>query len=125
MKTKILIPLLMSISGCASITQGTTQTLMFNLEPKEVRCVLSRDGDGQIGVITQSQNTISVSKDKDDIWVKCVADGYKPSSLKISSSASGAAIGGAVLIDFGITDLATGAFWKYPDQHNISLELAK
>ncbi len=113
------------VSGCASITQGTSQTLMFNIEPKEARCVLTRDGDGQIGVVTQSQNTVSVSKDKDDILVRCAADGYKPQTLKISSSASGAAIGGAFLLDLGITDLATGAFWKYPDQHSVSLESDK
>jgi hypothetical protein len=28
--------LVLTISGCASITQGTSQTLTFNLEPKEI-----------------------------------------------------------------------------------------
>lgn len=113
------------VSGCATITQGTSQTLMFNIEPKEARCILTRDGDGQIGVVTQSQNTISISKDKDDILVRCAADGYKPQTMKIASSASGAAVGGAILLDLGITDLATGAFWKYPEQHSVSLEAEK
>jgi hypothetical protein len=110
------------ITGCASITQGTNQTLIFNIEPKEARCIVTRDGDGQLGLVSQSQNTLQVSKDKDDILVSCKADGYKPFSLKIVSSASGAGVAGAVFIDLGIVDFATGAMWKYPDQHNISLE---
>ena len=109
-------------SGCASITQGTSQVLMFNIEPKEARCVVTRVDDGQIGVVTQSQNTLQVSKDKDDIIVNCRAEGYKPYTLKIASSASGAGVSGAIFIDLGIVDFMTGAMWKYPEQHNISLE---
>lgn len=109
-------------SGCASITQGTSQVLMFNIEPKEARCIVTRVDDGQIGVVTQSQNTLQVSKDKDDIIVNCRAEGYKPYTTKIASSASGAGVAGAVFIDLGIVDFATGAMWKYPEQHNISLE---
>ncbi len=123
---KKLLPLLampiLLLSGCASITQGTSQTLIFNIEPKEARCVVTRDGDGQLGVVTQSQNTLQVSKDKDDILVNCRADGFKPFALKIASSASGAGVAGAVFIDLGIVDLMTGAMWKYPEQHNIFLE---
>ncbi len=110
------------LTGCASITQGTSQTLIFNIEPKEARCVVTRDGDGQLGVLSQSQNTLQVSKDKDDIVVNCKAEGYKPFATKIASSATGAGVAGAVFIDLGVVDLATGAMWKYPEQHNISLE---
>ena len=95
---------------------------MFNIEPKEARCVVTRVDDGQIGVVTQSQNTLQVSKDKDDIIVNCRAEGYKPYTLKIASSASGAGVSGAIFIDLGIVDFMTGAMWKYPEQHNISLE---
>lgn len=110
------------LTGCASITQGTSQTLIFNIEPKEARCIVTRDGDGQIGVVSPSQNTLQVSKDKDDIIVSCRAEGYKSFALKIASSASGAGIGGGIFLDLGIVDLATGAMWKYPELHNISLE---
>jgi uncharacterized protein YceK len=122
-KVLLTVPACLAVlSGCASITQGTSQTLMFNIEPKEARCVVTRVDDGQIGVVSYSQNTLVVSKDKDDIVVSCKADKHKPYTLKIASAASGAAVGGAFLLDLGITDLATGAFWKYPENHNISLE---
>jgi hypothetical protein len=109
------------INGCASITQGTSQTLTFNLEPKEITCQATRDGDGSLGSITNQNPTLNVSKDKDDIIVSCKADGYKPKVVKIASSATTAGVTG-VLIDFGITDMVTGAMYKYPDTHNVALE---
>ena len=110
------------LSGCASITQGTSQVIIFNIEPKDTRCVLTRVDDGQIGIVTPSQNTVTVSKDKDDIVVQCKAEGYKSYTTRIVSAASGAGVTGAIFIDLGITDMITGAMWKYPDQHNINLE---
>jgi len=109
------------LTGCASITQGTSQVLTFNLEPKEIICQATRDGDGTLGSITYQNPTLNVSKDKDDIIVSCKANGYKPKTLKITSSATTAGVTG-VLIDFGITDMITGAMYKYPDSHNIALE---
>ena len=113
--------LLFLITGCASITQGTSQVLTFNLEPKEILCQATRDGDGTIGSVTYQNSSLNVSKDKDDIIVSCKADGYKPKTIKIASSATTAGVTG-VLIDFGITDMVTGAMYKYPDSHNIALE---
>lgn len=114
--------LLSGVSGCASITQGTSQALVFNIEPKEARCVATRIDDGQIGVLTQEQNVLVVSKDKDDIVVQCNADNYKPKALIIKSKASDAGIAGAIFIDLGITDMITGAMWQYPQEHSVSLE---
>ena len=76
MKKVLSVVVLTSVlSGCASITQGTTQTIVFNIEPKDTRCVAVRDGEGEIGAVSQSVNTLTVSKDKDDIIVKCTALG--------------------------------------------------
>jgi hypothetical protein len=119
---KLLFALyLVILTGCASITQGTSQVLTFNLEPKGIICQATRDGDGTLGSITYQNPTLNVSKDKDDIIVSCKSDGYKPKTIKIASSATTAGVTG-VLIDFGITDMVTGAMYKYPDSHNIALE---
>lgn len=124
MKSIATIGLIATLAGCASITKGTQQTLIFNLEPEQTRCVLSRDGDGEIGSLTFKNNTITVSKDKDDIIVKCNADGYQQKVLRLSSSAETAGVVG-VAIDLGITDMITGAMWSYPNQTNIALEKTK
>ena len=108
--------------GCASITEGTSQTLTFNIEPEDARCVVTREGDGELGVVTRVENTLTVKKGKKDLVLSCTADKYKPLTVNIASSASGKAMTGAVLLDFGLTDMATGAYWKYPDTNDIKLE---
>lgn len=110
------------LSGCASITQGTSQTIIFNLEPKETTCVATRDGDGQIGSVTTSNNTLTVSKDKDDIIVTCKAPQHKPKTVRLVSSTQAAGVVGGIFLDLGITDMITGAMWKYPESTNIALE---
>jgi len=110
------------LNGCASLTQGTSQTIIFNLNPSEARCTVSRTGDGELGSITGSQNTISVQKDKDDIIIVCNAPGYKTKSQHLVSSVSGAGIASVAFIDLGITDMITGAMYKYPDTVTISME---
>ncbi|MDT7523117.1 hypothetical protein RAE21_11940 [Rhodoferax sp. TBRC 17198] len=65
MKISIIFAACLIISGCASITKGTSQTLVFNLDPDSARCVLTRDGDGEIGSISAKNNTVTVGKDKE------------------------------------------------------------
>lgn len=118
----ILITLVFGLQGCASITQGTSQTILFNLEPREATCVATRDGDGQLGSITVSNNSLSVSKDKDDIVVTCRAPGHKQASVRLTSSTQAAGVVGGIFLDLGVVDMMTGAMWKYPESTNISLE---
>lgn len=109
------------LTGCATITQGTQQIIVFKLEPKDTKCDVNRVGDGKLGSISSSLNTIQVGKDKDDIVVTCTAPGYKQQVTKVVSGATGAGVTG-VLIDFGITDMITGAMYRYPEEVSIVLE---
>lgn len=111
-----------SLVGCASITKGTSQTIIFNIEPKGTTCVATRDGDGEIGSISSSNNTLKVSKDKDDIVVKCSAPGYKQKVTRVVSKTQTAGVVGGAFIDLGITDMMTGAMWAYPNDVSIVLE---
>jgi hypothetical protein len=111
-----------ALTECASITQGTSQTIIFNLEPKDINCVATRDGDGQIGSITTTNNTLTVSKDKDDIVVSCKAPQHKPKTVRLVSSTQAAGVVGGIFLDLGITDMITGAMWKYQESMTIALE---
>ena len=77
MKNFSIISCCFFLASCASITKGTSQTIVFNIEPKDSTCQVTRDGDGEIGSISSSNNMLKVSKDKDDIIIKCLASGYK------------------------------------------------
>lgn len=117
--------ILVSLTGCATITQGTQQAISFKLEPKDTICEVSRVGDGKLGRISSTSSTLYVGKDKDDILVVCNAPGYEQSTTKVVSGATGAGVTG-VLLDFGITDMITGAMYRYPEDVTISLSpLAK
>ena len=107
-------------SGCATITQGTQQAISFKLEPKDTICEVSRVGDGKLGRVSSSSSTIFVGKDKDDIIIVCNAAGYEQSTTKVVSGATGAGVTG-VLLDFGITDMITGAMYRYPEEVTIAL----
>jgi hypothetical protein len=121
-KKIILLMAAVSLVGCASITKGTSQTIIFNIEPKGTTCVATRDGDGEIGSISSSNNTLKVSKDKDDIVVKCSAPGYKQKVTRVVSKTQTAGVVGGAFIDLGITDMMTGAMWAYPNDVSIVLE---
>ncbi len=122
LKTLLIITLSLGLANCASITQGTTQSLIFDLDPSTTRCSLTREGDGEIGSISSKNNTLSVGKDKDDIVVKCNAPGYKQKTMRLVSSVSSAAVIGGLFLDLGITDMITGAAYQYPAQTSIALD---
>ena len=122
LKTFTIITLSLGLANCASITQGTTQSLIFDLDPSTTRCSLTREGDGEIGSISSKNNTLSVGKDKDDIVVKCNAPGYRQKTMRLVSSVSSAAVVGGIFIDLGITDMITGAAYQYPSLTSIALE---
>ena len=109
------------LAGCASITQGTSQVLAFKIEPKEATCILTRVGDGELGSVSASSNTIQVGKDRDDIVIQCKAPGYQNKTTRLVSGATTAGVTG-VLLDFGITDMITGAMYAYPTDVTIVMD---
>ena len=118
--TVVSFGILVILSGCATVTQGTQQAISFKLEPKDTICESSRVGDGKLGRVSSSSSTLFVGKDKDDIIVVCNAVGYEQSTTKVVSGATGAGVTG-VLLDFGITDMITGAMYRYPEEVTIAL----
>lgn len=110
-----------ALAGCASITDGTTQTLIIPVQPKEARCSVVRN-DVELGVITGTSGTITVSKGSRDIIVNCAAPGYLNKSSRLVSSTQTEGMMSVLFLDFGITDMVTGAMWKYPASTSIVLE---
>jgi hypothetical protein len=110
-----------TLTGCASITDGTTQTVVFHLTPTEARCTVSREGT-QLGSVTGKQNTITISKGAKDVIVTCAAKGYEDSTQRLISKTQTSGVVGGFFLDLGITDMVTGAMWKYPNDISIVLE---
>ncbi|HEY1058796.1 MAG TPA: hypothetical protein VGE55_08705 [Limnobacter sp.] len=120
LRSTLIALLLLASASCATITQGTQQTLIFKMDPDSTVCSLSRVGDGELGTVSKQKNTIVVSKDKDDIIALCTAPGHEAQTIKVVSHATSAGLAGSIL-DLGITDLATGAMFVYPDEVRVNL----
>ena len=72
----VIIVIISSLYGCASIVEGTDQTLIVDLSPKEAACDVKRKGVS-VATISGSNRSLNVSKSKDDLLFTCNAPGYK------------------------------------------------
>lgn len=112
------------ISGCASITQGTTQVISFSIEPSDAKCAIINKEGATLGTVSGKSNLLQVSKGAGDLVANCTAEGHENKTTRIVSSTQTAGVLG-VAIDFGITDMLTGAMWKYPDHVSIVMDKKK
>ncbi len=121
---KVLLTLTSSIfllSGCASITQGTSQVISFSIDPNDAKCAVVNKDNATLGTVSGKANLLQVSKGSGDLIANCSAEGYEKKTTRIVSSTQTAGVIG-VAIDFGITDMLTGALWKYPDHISIVMD---
>ena len=109
------------LSGCASITQGTTQVISFSIDPQEAKCAIVNKDNATLGTVSGKANLLQVSKGAGDLIANCTAEGYERKTTRIISSTQPAGVLG-VAIDLGIVDMLTGAMWKYPDHVSISMD---
>lgn len=94
------------LTGCATITNGTEQSITFDPPPDRV-CAVTRV-DGVLGSVQTAAPTLVVTRTKHPITLDCgdTQTVYEP---KINA-AGYTSIG---FIDFGLVDFATGALWEY------------
>jgi hypothetical protein len=117
----VLISSTLVLSGCASITQGTTQVISFSIDPQEAKCSVVNKDNAILGSVSGKSNLLQVSRGASDLIINCIADGYDQKTTRIVSSTQTAGVLG-VAIDLGITDMLTGAMWKYPDHVSIVMD---
>ena len=115
------------LGACSSIVQGTDQEIAVNTNPSGASCVLEREG-AQIGEVSSTPGSVTVSKTKHNITIVCDRDGYQTatyindSGWETGSGAAGIALD--VILTFGISsaiDSATGADNKYESPVNITM----
>ena len=113
--------ILLLVPGCASIVEGTTETIAITTPPAEgARCVLT-SSEGVYYVTTPGN--AAVHKTKHDLDVICKKDGYQESDAKIQSHFNGATAGNILaggIIGIGV-DAATGADYNYPTEAAIPM----
>ena len=116
------LALLLLTTACASITQGTTQTVSVQTEPPGALCNVSRNGE-TLGIINPTPGSLTVSKSSSALNVRCERPGYQTGLTTVPSSLNAMTAGNIILggvVGLGI-DAATGAMNQYPP--NVSLAL--
>ena len=108
------------LAGCVSLTQGNEQVITFHLEPRETECVVSRNGV-DISALNYDYNELRVSKSKSDLTILCEAPGYQRQTIRLRSETQAGGVIGGLFTDYGLTDMATGAMWRYGDEAAIRL----
>jgi hypothetical protein len=106
--------------GCASLIQGVNQNIKFEMDPPETQCILYDESGLLVAVRIFNADEVRVSKGSADLLAHCSAQGYQDLKIQIRSTVQPIGMIG-ILIDFGITDMLTGAMWAYPDKVFISL----
>jgi hypothetical protein len=124
LKKLTLVLLLSVLVSCASITQGTNQVISFSIDPIDAKCNVVNKDNATIGTVSGKSNLLQVSKGAGDLIASCSADNYEPKTTRIASTTQTAGVLG-IAIDFGITDMLTGAMWKYPDHVAIVMDKKK
>lgn len=108
MKNIILLAAIAALSGCSTMTNGTTQ--LFEIDPRGQSCTIYKDGKK---IAESNTKMIEISRSHATVKIEC------PESIKeFKPAPTKEAIFGAVWLDFGIIDSITGAFWEYVEVEN-------
>jgi len=111
-----------TLSGCASITQGTDQQVAITTTPAGARCELSRAGS-IVAVADPTPEIVTIDKSRKDITVACSKSGYDTTSGILGSDIAGMTFGNLLaggVIGFAV-DAGTGAMSKYDNQITVPL----
>lgn len=114
---------LLLLCGCATITQGSDQSLTVMTHPSGAECELRREGS-IIGVVNPTPGTVQIDKDKDTITVSCELDGYERGVGTVESDFEGMTAGNLLfggIIGVGV-DAASGAMHEYPSTFTLILQ---
>jgi hypothetical protein len=120
----LLSLVILPLAGCASIVEGTTETVAVTTLPADgAKCVLT-SSEGTYYVTTPGN--AQVHKTKNDLAVECDKDGFAHASLKVPAKFGAATLGNVLaggIIGVGV-DAATGANYSYPTAISVPMTAA-
>lgn len=111
------------ISGCATITKGTQQTITIATDPDGATCNLTRDAK-PLAVVNPTPGSIPIEKAMGSISILCKKPGYLDADGALASEFQAWTFGNIILGGLiGVAvDAASGAMHEYPAMVTITLE---
>ena len=110
------------VSACATITQGSAQTVRLTTDPPGASCTLSRNGE-VLTTVRATPATLSVFKQKGRLQLVCRKPGYFDHSMEEGSDFEDMTLGNII---FGglvgvFVDAGSGAMYEYPSAIHVTL----
>ncbi|PJK28922.1 hypothetical protein [Minwuia thermotolerans] len=113
----VVIGILLLTGACASIVEGSSQTVTVTTDPSGAICELTRDGE-VVGVVNPTPGSLVLGKSKDNVSVICEKEGYQNAAGSLPSEFKGMTFGNIIfggIIGVAV-DAGTGAMNEYPSQ---------
>ena len=122
LKAVFLLPITL-LSACATIVNGSSQTVTVSTTPPAATCTVDRVG-ARIGAVAQTPGSVRLDKSKNDLSVTCSKPGFQTATVTKAPSFSGATFGNLIAggVVGVVVDAASGANYEYPA--DIRLDLA-
>lgn len=122
---RFALPLLTALAllpGCATLIDGTEQTVTLRTAPVGASCIL-QSGPAIVGRIPSTPGTLLLHREKQDLGVVCQKPGWDTVVTTIPSQFTGVTFGNVIvggLIGI-VVDEATRANYRYKDDTMILL----
>jgi len=127
MKKLFFIFSILSLSGCATVFTGTTQTVSIKVEEADTKeslaanCTVTDSNGGQHS-LAGNPGVITVARGFNPLTVSCRKKGYTQLNTMVGSSFHGATLVNILFWPGFLVDGATGACKKYPSHYVVNME---
>jgi len=124
LKNILVLPLAL-LSACATLVNGTSQTVTVSTTPPGASCTLDRVGT-RVGAVSITPGSVRLDKSKNDLSVTCNKEGFQTATVAHAPSFSGATFGNLIAggVIGVVVDAASGANYSYPDDIRIDMAAA-
>ena len=121
LKAAFLFPIIL-LSACATIVNGSSQTVTVSTAPPGATCTVDRMG-ARIGAIAQTPGSVRLDKSKNDLSVTCSKPGFQTATVTKAPSFGAATFGNIIAggVVGVVVDAASGANYEYPGDIRVDL----
>jgi hypothetical protein len=122
MRGMIIAGAALMLGGCATVVEGTSQSVAITTQPPGASCSVSRMGQ-DVGAVQSTPGSVHVDKSKNDLSVTCAKEGYQTTTVTYSPEFNGATFGNIILGGGigAVVDASTGANYNYPKEVSLAL----
>lgn len=113
---------LLFLPACATVVEGTTDTVTLVTEPAGARCAVAREGV-ELGQVSPTPGPLSLSKSRNPLTVSCDKTGHLTTARTVESEFTGTTFGNILLggVIGAVADAASGANNRYPQTISLTL----